>query len=159
MEGCVLPYNRGMESCLPSSFQNPKSNKGEAVTLQGDTAVSFSDSGATQWVHFTAVSGLLALLIYNEVYWTVCLGIEFHLLNWDFSLVSLSLRSWQESLSEDWAFQRSFLCAVPIRFFGSSNLLQSLEWGKPVWICLDPQERSGRCFSAVVQDGTSSTYR
>ena len=157
MEGCFLPCNRGTGSCLPSALQTPKPNKGEAITLQADIASSFSDCGTTHWVHFIAESGLLALSICNEVYWTICLGTEFHLLNWDFSLVSLSLRSWQESLSEDWASQRS-LCAMHFRFFGSSNLLQSLEWRKPIWICLDPQECSGRCFSAVVQDGTSSSF-
>lgn len=89
------------------ALQTPKPNRGEAIPLQADTASSFSDSGTTHWVHFIAQSGVLALLICNEVsllnsllrYWVPSLKLRLQ--------PCLSLRSWQESLSEDRASQRS----------------------------------------------------
>jgi len=67
MEGFFLPCNRGTGSCLPSALQTPKPNKEEVITLQVDIAFSFSDSGTRRWVYFVAESGLLALVICNEV--------------------------------------------------------------------------------------------
>lgn len=101
---CHAVEEQGPASLLPC---RPLNSMKEKLSLYRQIWHLPFQTVAQHNVQFVAESGLLALSICSEVYWTVCLRAEFCLFNWDFSLICLSLRSWQENLSEDRSSPRS----------------------------------------------------